>query len=97
MTLKIRFMFEIDSIEIIGFIAAILTTLAFIPQVYKTWKTKDVEAISLSMFLVMFIGVLLWLVYGVYKNSLSMLIANSITSSLILILIVLKIKHSKKK
>lgn len=90
-------MFEIDSIEIIGFIAAILTTLAFIPQVYKTWKTKDVEAISLSMFLVMFIGVLLWLVYGVYKNSLSMLIANSITSSLILILIVLKIKHSKKK
>jgi len=89
-------MFEIDSIEIIGFIAAILTTSAFVPQVYKTLKTKDVEAISLSMYLVMFTGVLLWLIYGVYINSLSMLFANSITLALILILIVLKIKHSKK-
>ena len=89
-------MFEIDSIEIIGFIAAILTTSAFVPQVYKTLKTKDVEAISLSMYLVMFTGVLLWIIYGVYINSLSMLFANSITLALILILIVLKIKHSKK-
>lgn len=97
MTIKKRLMFKIDAIEIIGFIAAILTTSAFIPQVYKTWKSKDVEAISLSMFLVMFIGVILWLVYGIYMNSLSMLIANSITSSLILVIIILKIKFRKKK
>ena len=96
MTIILKIMFQIDSIEIIGFIAAILTTSAFVPQVYKTLKTKDVEAISLSMYLVMFTGVLLWLIYGVYINSLSMLFANSITLALILILIVLKIKHSKK-
>ena len=89
-------MFQIDSIEIIDFIAAILTTSAFVPQVYKTFKTKDVEAISLSMYLVMFAGVLLWLIYGVYINSLSMLIANSVTLALILIIIFLKIKHNKK-
>lgn len=87
-------MFEIDFIEIIGFIAAILTTSAFIPQVYKTWKTKDVKAISLTMYLVMFTGVLLWLVYGIYINSLSMVLANGITSILILFIIIFKIKHS---
>ncbi|MDG1731189.1 MAG: SemiSWEET transporter [Algibacter sp.] len=90
-------MFEIDAIEIIGFIAAFLTTSAFVPQVYKTWKTKNVEAISLTMYLVMFTGVFLWLLYGIYMNSLSMLIANIITSSLILVLILLKIKYSKKE
>ena len=90
-------MFEIDFIEIIGFIAAILTTSAFVPQVYKTWKTKDVEGISLTMFLVMFTGVLLWLVYGILINSLSMVIANVITSILILTLIVFRIKYYKKK
>ena len=90
-------MFEIDAIEIIGFIAAFLTTSAFVPQVYKTWKTKNVEAISLTMYLVMFTGVFLWLLYDIYMNSLSMLIANIITSSLILVLILLKIKYSKKE
>lgn len=88
-------MFEIQTIEIVGFIAAILTTSAFVPQVFKTWKTKEVEAISLTMFVVMFIGVLLWLIYGFYMGSLSMVIANSVTSALILTLIVLKIKHKK--
>lgn len=89
-------MFEIKTIEIVGFIAAILTTSAFVPQVYKTWKTKDVEAISLTMFIVMFTGVLLWLIYGFYIDSLSMVIANIITSLLILTIIVLKMKHKKK-
>ena len=88
-------MFEIQTIEIVGFVAAILTTSAFVPQVYKAWKTKDVEAISLTMFVVMLIGVLLWLVYGFYIGSLSMVIANIITSILILTIIILKIMHKK--
>lgn len=88
-------MFQIETIEIVGFIAAILTTSAFVPQVYKTWKTKDVESISLTMFLVMFTGILLWLVYGIYIKSLSMVIANIITSVLVLSIIIMKIKHKK--
>lgn len=86
-------MFHFEPIEIIGFIAAILTTSAFIPQVYRAWKTKNVEAISLTMFIAMFIGVILWLVYGIYINSLSMVIANTITALLSLVIIVLKIRH----
>jgi len=85
----------IDFYEILGLIAAILTTSAFVPQVYKAWKTKDVEAISLTMFVVMFLGVLLWLIYGFYINSLSMVIANIMSSILSLSIIILKIKHKK--
>jgi MtN3 and saliva related transmembrane protein len=89
-------MFEIDTKELIGLTAALLTTAAFVPQVYKTWKTKEVEAISLTMFIAMFIGVSLWLVYGLFINSLSMVIANAITATLVFTLIFLKIKHHKK-
>ena len=89
-------MFEIQPMEIVGLVAATLTTASFVPQVYKAYKTKDVEGVSLTMFLAMFVGVLLWLVYGFYLKSLSMVIANIITSVLCLMILILKIKHKKK-
>ncbi|WP_100610206.1 SemiSWEET family sugar transporter [Confluentibacter lentus] len=81
--------------EIIGFIAATLTTAAFLPQVYKTWKTKDVSALSLPMLLMFFVGVFIWLVYGYYKNSPSMIMANAITLCSAFLLIYFKIKYAK--
>ena len=68
----------IDSYEIIGLIAAVLTTAAYVPQVYKTWKTKSAGNISLTMYIAMFIGILLWLIYGIHLNSLAMILANSL-------------------
>ena len=65
--------------ELIGFIAAVLTTAAFLPQVYKTWKTKDVSSLSLPMLLLFFVGIICWLIYGVLKESPSMIFANTIT------------------
>lgn len=59
----------IDKFEIIGLIAAALTTSAFVPQVYKAWKSKSTESLSLSMYVVFFIGIMLWLVYGFHLNS----------------------------
>ena len=59
---------NIDDIEIIGLIAACLTTYAFLPQVYKTWKTKDVSGFSLPTFSLFFVGILFWLIYGVLKR-----------------------------
>lgn len=88
-------MLGIAPIELVGLIAAILTTSAFVPQVYKTWKTKDVEAISLTMYLAMFTGIVLWLIYGININSLSMIVANIVTSILVSILIILKLKYRK--
>lgn len=75
------------NIELIGFIAAILTTVAFIPQVYKVWQTKSVSGMSLTMYLIFFCGVLLWLVYGLIINSLPMIIGNTVTIVLTLIIL----------
>lgn len=80
-------------IEIIGFIAAILTTVSFLPQVYKIWKTKSAESVSLSMFLLFFIGVALWFVYGLLLGSISMIVANTITGILALMIVYFKFKY----
>ena len=82
----------IDSYEIIGLIAAVLTTAAYVPQVYKTWKTKSAGNISLTMYIAMFIGILLWLVYGIHLNSLAMILANSVTAILTLIILIFKLR-----
>lgn len=81
----------IDFYEVIGLIAAALTTAAFVPQVYKTWQTKSADGLSLTMYLVFFIGIVLWLIYGIHLNSLAMIIANSITVVLAIILIYFKL------
>ncbi|GAA3595890.1 SemiSWEET transporter [Flavivirga amylovorans] len=85
-----------NHIEIIGFIAAFLTTAAFLPQVYKTWKTKDVSSLSLPMLFIFFIGILMWLIYGFLKNSPPMIFANSITIVSVFLLVYFKIKYGKK-
>jgi MtN3 and saliva related transmembrane protein len=85
-----------NHIEIIGFTAAFLTTAAFLPQVYKTWKTKDVSALSMPMLLMFIAGVTLWLVYALYIDSPSMIVANAITIGSSFLLIYFKIKYSKK-
>jgi len=84
-------------IEIIGLIAAVLTTSAFLPQVYKTWKTKDVSALSLPMLILFFVGIVLWLIYGVYIESLSMIFANAITIVSAFLLIYFKFKYQNIK
>ncbi|WP_245738112.1 SemiSWEET family sugar transporter [Hyunsoonleella jejuensis] len=81
--------------ELIGFGAAVLTTAAFLPQVYKTWKTKDVSSLSLPMLILFFIGIVLWLVYGFLKDSPSMIFANSITVLSSMLLLYFKIKYNK--
>lgn len=85
-----------DYIEFIGFFSAILTTAAFLPQVYKTWKTKDVSGLSLPMLLLFFVGIAGWLVYGFLKSSLPMIFANSITIISSFLLMYFKVKYEKK-
>ena len=85
----------IDDIEIIGLIAATLTTAAFLPQVYQTWKTKDVSGLSLPMFTMFFVGIVFWLIYEVLKESLSIILANAITVISSFLLLYFKIKYGK--
>ena len=88
---------EINSAEIIGLIAAVLTTSAFVPQVIKTWKSKDVEGLSLTMYSVFFVGIILWLVYGIMVESIAVILANVITAILAFILVFFKLKYHNKK
>ena len=80
--------------EVIGLSAAFLTTSAFIPQVYKIYKEKKAEGVSLLMYIILFIGVILWLIYGILISSLSIVIANGITALLQLSIIIFKLKNS---
>ncbi len=66
-------------IEIIGYIAASLTTISFIPQALKVIRTNDVKALSLKMYVILNIGLFLWLIYGLLTISMPLILANSIT------------------
>jgi MtN3 and saliva related transmembrane protein len=80
----------IELSNIIGYFAAFLTTVAFIPQAYQSWKTRDLSGISLPMYTLFTSGVTLWLVYGFYIDSMPIFIANAITLVLSTIVLTLK-------
>lgn len=67
------------SVTFIGLLAAFCTTIAFLPQVIKTWRTRSTKDISLAMFLVFTTGIFLWLVYGVMLRDVPLIAANGIT------------------
>ena len=77
------------NVEIIGFVAALLTTSAFVPQVVKVWKSKSSKGVSVSMYLVLLLGVFLWGVYGYLIDSMSIMIANTVTGLLQLMILIL--------
>ncbi len=80
-------------IEILGFVAATISTVGFIPQVYKVWKEKSTRDISLTMYLFLALGLLLWLIYGVFIQSVPVIVANGATLLLVLSVIFFKIKY----
>lgn len=82
-----------NSVAVLGYVAGALTTIAFLPQVIQTWKTKSTKDISLGMFVSFCTGVFLWLIYGVLINSYPVIIANVFTLSLAMIILFMKIKY----
>ena len=79
-------------IKYICFFAAFCTTVAFIPQAVKVYKTKSTKDISLYMFIIFSIGVLSWLIYGISKLDLPLILANAVTLILSLYILFYKIK-----
>jgi MtN3 and saliva related transmembrane protein len=79
--------------DIVGFMAASLTTLAFLPQVIKVWRSRSTKDISLPMLIAFIAGVALWLVYGVLVNGAPIVIANAVTLVLNLAILRFKLKH----
>ena len=68
-----------ENLDVIGYMAGFLTTVAWWPQVMKTWKTKNVDGLSLMYYLILTIGLALWLVYGVAVGLMTLIIPNAIS------------------
>ena len=84
------------NIEFFGYFAAVLTTLAFLPQLIKTLKTKKAEDVSLITLIMFITGLLSWIIYGYKIESTPILVANIITFVLNLLILIFKISFSKK-
>jgi MtN3 and saliva related transmembrane protein len=82
-----------DFVTAIGLLAGTLTTVSFVPQVLKTWKTRSAKDISLEMFLTFCAGVLLWIVYGIYTRQLPVIVPNVATFILASTILVFKVKY----
>ena len=85
-----------DYIDLFGFLAALLTTIAFLPQLYKTWQTKSAEDVSLITLILFLIGLISWIIYGFSIHSIPILVANIVTFILNFSILILKINYGKE-
>ena len=83
-------------VDLIGYIAASLTTFSFLPQVMQTVKTKDTSGISLPMYCILVLGIFLWLIYGILKGDMILIVANIVTIILSGTVLFIKIKAVRK-
>ncbi len=84
-------MSSLTTIDLIGFIAAFLTTSAFIPQAWLTWKRKRAEGVSLGMYCIMVSGVFCWLIYGFMLGAMPIILANLISLALSAFILAMKL------
>jgi len=82
-----------DIIFVTGLLAAVLTTIAFLPQVLKAYTTKHTKDLSLVMFVLFSLGLILWTIYGIALNSLPIILANTVTLAMSLYLLFLKVRY----
>jgi MtN3 and saliva related transmembrane protein len=87
---------EINYLTTLGLAAGLLTTIAYLPQVIKTWKSKSAQDLSWSMLIVLCIGIVLWLVYGFSVQDVPVIAANILTLLLVSIILVLKIRYKNE-
>ncbi|CAN0578840.1 unnamed protein product [Laminaria digitata] len=89
----------LDSIhpDLIGGVAAVLTTIAFLPQVIKSWRSRSTQDVSLGMFLILNTGIVLWLIYGLILESRPLIYANTVTLILTGTILVLKLRGDRPR
>ncbi len=86
-------MFCVETITIIGLLAGLCTTFGLFPQIIKSWKTKRTKDVSLLMYIILIIGILLWLGYGLFLKDLPIVLWNAVALVLAAIILILKIKY----
>ncbi len=88
-----RMLLNIDPIMVLGLVAGAFTTVAFVPQVIRTWRVKSASDLSIAMISLNSTGIFLWLIYGLYTRSFPIIIANLVTFVLIFTVLILAIKY----
>jgi MtN3 and saliva related transmembrane protein len=81
--------------DILGFVAAVITTISFVPQVVRIYRSKSGRDISLWMMLLFALGITLWLIYGLLLMSLPIILANAVTLVLVMAILVLKLYYTR--
>lgn len=81
--------------DIVGFMAALLTTASFAPQAWLTFRSRDVSGISLAMYSAFTLGVALWLAYGVLVGAWPIVLANAVTLGLALAILAMKLMYGR--
>jgi MtN3 and saliva related transmembrane protein len=82
-----------DYVTLVGLLAGTLTTIAFIPQLQQTWRTRSAQDVSLGMLITFVTGVFLWLIYGLMLRALPVILANVVTLVLTLAILILKMRY----
>ena len=86
-----------QSTDLIGYLAAVLTTCSFVPQALHTFRTRDVRGISLGMYSVFTVGIALWLVYGLALGAWPIVVANAITLVLAGAILAMKLRYEGRR
>lgn len=82
-----------QTLDVVGYIAASLTTFAFVPQVIQAIRTRDLRDVSLAMYVTFWLGIALWLVYGIMLSAWPIIIANALTLVLSGIVLAMKLRQ----
>ena len=81
------------AVTILGLVAGTLTTLSFLPQLLKAWKSRSTHDISVGMFSLLAAGILLWLVYGIVTADVPVIVANAVTLVFVGLILALKLRY----
>jgi MtN3 and saliva related transmembrane protein len=86
-----------DQVEIIGHAGALISSLTFVPQVIQIWKTKKVNDLNIYMILIVTISTIIWVVYGLLKNILPVILCNTFICLLSLVMLYFKLRYQQPK
>ena len=85
-----------NALDLLGLVATCFTTSSFVPQVWRTWKTRDVSGISLPTYVIITIGLALWLVYGWLRGDMPLMVANAVMVVLTGAIAVMKLRFERR-
>ena len=85
---------QLSGVDILGYVAGLITAFTFLPQVIKTWQTKSAKDVSLAMFLIALTNQILWLAFGILRNDQVIIITNAVMLVMTSLMITLKLKYN---